>query len=87
MQETMDEIDRMDGSAPLGNKRDTLLSDISEIEGNIKTAQENLKLLRTEAPLTPITPEQANARNRAIVFLRKDLARKQTEYEELDSNV
>jgi hypothetical protein len=84
MQETMDAIEYGSDSAVSVNKKDSLLSDISKLENEIQQAVKLLEQTDRTTPLyAAITPEQANLNRRNIVFLRKDLDSKRSEYDEL----
>ena len=73
MQETMNEIERLDGQAPPITK-DSLLADISNLEKTIRIAQKVITASNDQPyGFTPITPEQANKSHRDIVFLKKEL--------------
>lgn len=81
----MNEINNPDGF-PVGlNKRQSLQSDIANLKKNIKNAQAEVENSNLASSLqTSISPEQANESKKKVVFLRKDLAAKQSEYEQLD---
>ncbi len=84
MQETMDAIEYGNESTATVNKKDSLLSDISKLENDIQQAIEILEQTDRTTPLyAAVTPEQANLSRRNIVFLRKDLESKRSEYDEL----
>ena len=85
MNSTMDQIDLQD-QRPVLNRRESLTSNILSLEKNIRQAEDEVRK-SNEAPMghMPITPEQANQRKKEIVFLKKDLAFKRSEIEELNS--
>jgi hypothetical protein len=84
MNSTMHQID-IDDNPVSANKRDDLKKDISNIEMDIKTAQKEIDKSKIETySYATVSPEEANERLRTIVFLRRDLAKKQDEYDHLD---
>jgi hypothetical protein len=86
MKDTMNEIDMQDQPVVSVNMRESLKSDIKSLERDIKDAQETADRSDEDAPShTPISPEQANESKKNIVFLKKDLAQKKSQFEQLDS--
>ncbi|MBX4191678.1 MAG: hypothetical protein KW804_02685 [Candidatus Doudnabacteria bacterium] len=84
MQSTMLQIEMEDGSL-LTDRSDDLKKEILKIEHNIKNAQSEIEESNSSPySYDPVTPEQANARLKAIVFMKKDLENKRTEIEELN---
>jgi hypothetical protein len=83
MDETMNEINGINHAGL--NMRDSLKVDISALEKNIKDAQDSADKSASEVySYLPVSPEQANESKKNIVFLKKDLATKKSEYEKLD---
>ncbi|HEX9503929.1 MAG TPA: hypothetical protein VF974_06485 [Patescibacteria group bacterium] len=83
MESTMHDIDMQDNPNPR-SKRD-MMRDISKLETEIKTAQEGVDVANEARTsyTTTVSPEQANARQKAIVFLKKALEEMKTEFEKL----
>lgn len=73
MQDTMDEIERSEPTMTMG-QREVLLQEISIISSDIKAAQEGTESSSRQ------TPEQANEIHRNLVFLKKDLEKKTSQY-------
>lgn len=86
--ETMNEIEEQDAPRNRTNLRESLQSDISILEIQIKEAQETTDN-QNQMPygFNPVSPEQANEDKRNLVFLKKDLAQKKFEYEKLDEKI
>jgi hypothetical protein len=85
MDETMREIDHQDQPVVPANKREELQGDIKSLKADIVSAQETMDSVETSDAYTPVSPEHANESKKNIVFLKKDLLKKQTEYDQLDS--
>jgi hypothetical protein len=83
MQSTMQQIEMEDGP-PLTDRKGDLEQEISTIEGSIRDAQKEVEQSNSQPySYAPVSPEQANARLKSIVFLKKDLEKKRLEYDEL----
>lgn len=70
-----------------GQSKGDLLKDISTLESDIKSAQQlvtDSNESRTSYSTT-VSPEQSNERRKAIVFLKKDLEKKKSEYDRLSN--
>jgi len=67
-------------------KKASLQKDISNLEHDIKSASEDFRKINEERSVYGRTesPEEANKRQRDIVFLKKDLENKKSEFEQLD---
>lgn len=66
------------------SKRENLQADISTLEQNIKDAEQVIHDAQAENTYTPVSPEQANENKRNVIFLKKDLASKKSEFDRLD---
>jgi hypothetical protein len=86
MDETMNAIERSDEPVPTLNLRESLQADISNLKKGIKSAQEAVNDSQSswEPAHSPVTPEQANTLRRDLVFLKKDLEKKESEFANLD---
>jgi hypothetical protein len=84
MEETMKEIGLSDESQDKSHKAETLRTGIMNLEKDIKDAELRVEISNAEhRAYAPVTPEQANERKKNIVFLKKDLTKMKTEYEQL----
>ncbi len=82
MQETMNEING-EGSSVFGlNKKEILQDMIKKLKTEIKNAQEILDQTSSSLLYEATSPEQANLNKKTIVFLKRDLAAKEDEYEQ-----
>jgi len=85
MTDTMDQIEKDDIPAVNLNRRDSLKSGIKNLETDIEKAQAEADRSSGEVySHSPVSPEQANESKKNIVFLKKDLAKMKSEYEQLD---
>ena len=83
MSETMRAIEN-EGRLVIG-RRETLKNDITKLEDDIKYAEDCAASAEAEAySHTPVSPEQANEAKKDIVFMKKDLENKKSEYKSLD---
>ena len=83
MSETMNQINQED--APVKIKSETLEDDISNLEKDIKNAEDSAALVESQAySHTPVSPEQANEVKKEIVFMKKNLASKKLELKDLN---
>ncbi|OGE73810.1 MAG: hypothetical protein A3C49_01270 [Candidatus Doudnabacteria bacterium RIFCSPHIGHO2_02_FULL_42_25] len=85
MNETMNQINQAEGPIVVLSMKESLEADITNLKKEIKHAQkevENSNLLT--ALYTAITPEQANQIKKKVVFLKRELETKLSEYNLLD---
>jgi hypothetical protein len=83
MSETMMEINGDDNQGFVLDKKGTLLDIMKKLKIAIKNAQKIIDESNIESEIySSITPEQANLNKKTIVFLKRDLADKQEEYEQ-----
>ena len=68
-----------------GHTKADLQKEISKLKSHVKSA--SAEIIRSDESwssyTTTVSPEKANERRRDIVFLKRDLANKQSEYDEL----
>jgi len=84
MESTMQEISQRDDEIAR-SKRSSLQKEISRLKEDLKIAEQNqAKPTHNDPAYLQISPELANEHHKKIVFLRKDLAARIFEYEQLD---